>query len=101
MMSNETTPQEIDLSRVYHWTEIHNNPFVYKPNLFMLLPDGHVMKIRCFLKGQAVKLDVPMTRQVRFDHTFIEAKLKRDFLEPMKVNSLEDLQQRINTAKTE
>jgi hypothetical protein len=74
-----------------HWREIQGNPYIFPITLLMLTPLGEKRIISCYLKGQSVKHDMPVKREVRFDVAFVEAKIQKLLLEQESLSDVEGL----------
>jgi hypothetical protein len=82
-----------------NWTEIQGNAYIYPLSLLMLTPEGEKKIISCYLKGQSVKHDLPVKREVLFDIAFVKEKIRKLILEPFQQESLSGVEQLINLAE--
>jgi hypothetical protein len=82
-----------------NWTEIQGNAYIYQLSLLMLTPEGEKKVISCYLKGQSVKHDMPIKREVLFDIAFVKAKIQKLILEPFQQESLSEVEGLVNLAE--
>lgn len=86
-----------DVQKV-HWKQLAGNPYVISLDIRMFLIDGHHRYMRCYLKGESVKLMAPTLRLVTFDIDFVTAKVEKTLLSPTGIGSIEKLQELIELA---
>jgi hypothetical protein len=75
-----------------NWTEMQGNAYIYPLSLLMLTPEGEKKIVSCYLKGQSVKHDLPVKREVLFDIAFVKEKIKKLILEPFQQESLSSVE---------
>ncbi len=92
--------QENESEIIYHWSNMHGNPYSRKIDIGMLLDTGLIVEQKAHLKGEPVKTVPAKYRKFRFDVTFVEAQLNRLILKPLHCNNLSELQSRIDKAKS-
>jgi hypothetical protein len=90
---------------IVKWNQIRGNPYSVKLRPEMLSDNGTAIRMMCVLKGDRIpeeqkQLNAPGTgarrypsqnRAVIFDREYVQARLKTQILEPLKLNSLEEL----------
>jgi hypothetical protein len=82
-----------------NWKEIQGNAYVYPLSLLMLTPEGEKKIVSCYLKGQSVKHDLPVKREVLFDIDFVKEKIRKLILEPFQQESLSEVEELVNVAE--
>lgn len=84
---------------IHSWEEVRGNVFRKKIKPEMLLPEGEIVTKAFMLKGDSIYSE-KSTVSIRYDLSYIEAKIKNDFLDPLSQKSLIDLQSLIDRAKS-
>lgn len=88
----------IKLQEVY-WKQIAGNPYIVPLDLRMFLVEGYQRQMKCYLRGESVKLVAPTLRLVTFDISFVTAKIDKMLLSPVGIESIEKLQELIELAQ--
>lgn len=82
-----------------HWKQLAGNPYVIPLDIRMFLVEGYQRRMRCYLKGDPVKLVAPTLRIVTFDIDFVATKVEKTLLSPTGIGSIEKLQELIELAQ--
>lgn len=89
---------KIKLQEVY-WKQIAGNPYIVPLDISMFLVGGYQRQMKCYLRGESVKLMAPTLRVVTFDIDFVTAKIDKILLSPIGIESMEKLQELIELAQ--
>jgi hypothetical protein len=86
------------LQKIY-WKQIAGNPYIVPLDIRMFLVEGYQRHMKCYLKGDSVKLMAPTLRIVTFDIDFVTAKIEKMLLSPTGMESMEKFQELVELAQ--